>query len=95
MPTRAEKKWRQQEQDEKKAQLSFFEEDAAVPDWEQAADVRDAFLVLEEDEQLIVGLSVFGGYTSSEIGAFLGKPAATVRSRRSRALGKMSLILKE
>ena len=89
------KKWRQQEQDEKKAQLSFFEEDAAVPDWEQAADVRDAFFVLEEDEQLIVGLSVFGGYTSSEIGAFLGKPAATVRSRRSRALGKMSLILKE
>ena len=76
--------------------MSFFEEDAAVPDWEQAADVRDAFLVLEEDEQLIVGLSVFGGYTSSEIGAFLGKPWR-LRSAPGGAgpLGKMSLILKE
>ena len=58
-------------------------------------DVRNAFAILAEEEQLIVGLSVFGGYTSGEIGEFLEKSPSTVRSKLSRALAKMSLILKE
>ncbi|HIX99718.1 RNA polymerase sigma factor [Faecalicatena contorta] len=90
------KKWRQQERDQKKAELSFFSgEDESAPDWDQAVDVRNAFAILAEEEQLIVGLSVFGGYTSGEIGELLEKSPSTVRSKMSRALAKMSLILKE
>lgn len=58
-------------------------------------DVQNAFFVLSEEEQLVVSLSVFGGYNSSEIGTMLNLNANTVRSKRSRALEKMSLILKE
>lgn len=89
-------KWRRQEREQKKAELSFFtEEDAAAPEWEKAVDVRNAFAILTEEEQIIVGLSVFGGYTSEEIGEALKKSPSTVRSKMSRALAKMSLILKE
>lgn len=56
-------------------------------------DVEKAFSLLSEEEQAIVGLSVFGGYSSREIGAMLCKNPATVRSRRSRALKKMSTVL--
>ena len=90
------RKWRQQEKDQEKAEWTFFSnEEERAPDWEQAVDVRNAFAILAEEEQLIVGLSVFGGYTSGEIGEFLEKSPSTVRSKLSRALAKMSLILKE
>lgn len=56
-------------------------------------DVRRAFAVLSEEEQMIVGLSVFGGYRSAEIGKILKLKDGTVRSKRSRALAKMSVIL--
>lgn len=59
------------------------------------AEIRDAFFVLNEEERLIVSLSVFGGYNSTEIGTMLKINSNTVRSKRSRALEKMSLILKE
>lgn len=42
---------------------------------------------------MIVGLSVFGGYQSKEIGEMLKLKSGTVRSKRSRALSKMSVIL--
>lgn len=58
-------------------------------------DVQKAFFVLSDEEQFVVGLSVFGGYNSKEIGEILNLNANTVRSKRSRALEKMSLILKE
>ena len=58
-------------------------------------DVRDAFSKLEEEERLIVSFSVFGGYSSEEIGGMLKMNAATVRSRISRALGKMRRMLEE
>lgn len=57
-------------------------------------DVHRAFAVLSEEEQMIVGLSVFGGYQSSEIGRMLKLKSGTVRSKRSRALAKMSVILR-
>ncbi|GAA6493637.1 sigma-70 family RNA polymerase sigma factor [Candidatus Bariatricus faecipullorum] len=58
-------------------------------------DVQKAFFILDGEEQTIVALSVFGGYTSREIGEMLKMNANTVRSRRSRALEKMSVVLKE
>lgn len=64
------------------------------PDYGLAIDVRDAFAVLSEEEQQIVGLSVFGGYNSQEIAHMLKLKAGTVRSKRSRALAKMEQILR-
>lgn len=58
-------------------------------------DVERAFLILDEDDQLIIGLSVYGGYNSKEIGKMLKMNPNTVRSRRKRALEKMSWLLKE
>ena len=58
-----------------------------------AMDVRNAFFILSEEEQMIVGLSVFGGYNSTEIGKILNLKPGTVRAKRSRALEKMQCVL--
>ena len=42
---------------------------------------------------MIVAFSVFGGYRSEEIAQMLDRNAATVRSRKSRALEKMRSAL--
>ncbi len=57
-------------------------------------DVRAAFAAVSEEERLVVSLSVFGGYTSHEIGQMLRLNASTVRSKRKRALEKMGALLK-
>ena len=57
-------------------------------------DVQNAFFILTEEEQEIVGLSVFGGYNSKEIGEILSINSNTVRSKRSRAFEKMERVLK-
>lgn len=59
------------------------------PDYAQWHDVKRAFELLDEEEQYIVAFSIFGGYQSDEIARMLGKNAATVRSRKYRALEKM------
>lgn len=72
----------------------MFPEASVQEDRGLALDVRNAFFILTEEEQTIVGLSVFGGYNSSEIGAILKLNANTVRSKRSRALAKMECVLR-
>lgn len=61
----------------------------------QHQDVRDAFAELKEEERTIVAFSVFGGYSSEEIGRMLHLSSATVRSKKSRALCKMNRMLSE
>lgn len=73
---------------------TYWEEAQEQPDYGLALDVRQAFFVLEEEEQLVIGLSVFGGYNSGEIGAMLKLNASTVRSKRKRALEKMECVLR-
>ena len=69
--------------------------DARTPDQiDLGMDLRQAFGVLTEEEQLIVGLSVFGGYPSKEIADILSLKDGTVRSKRSRALEKMRIVLR-
>ena len=68
-------------------------EQPVVPDYDLAMDVRKAFFVLSEEEQILVGLSVFGGYCSQEIGEMMRLNPNTVRSKRSRALKKMECVL--
>ena len=63
-------------------------------DYGISVDVKRAFLALTEEEQTIVGLSVFGGYNSKEIGKILGLKDNTVRSKKVRALEKMEDVLK-
>ena len=63
-------------------------------DYGMSVDVRRAFLILTEEEQTIIGLSVFGGYNSKEIGKMLGLKDNTVRSKKVRALEKMEQLLK-
>lgn len=67
---------------------------AEEADYPLAMDVRNAFFILTDEEQSIVGLSVFGGYNSREIADMLKLNANTVRSKRSRALSKMECVLK-
>ncbi len=74
--------------------LSGMEMQAREQDYGLALDVRNAFFILSEEEQTIVGLSVFGGYNSSEIAGMLKLNANTVRSKRSRALEKMKCVLR-
>ena len=84
------KRLRTEARERKKADCVPFEEmDHAV-----ALDVRRAFAVLTDEEQEIIGLSVFGGYSSREIGRMLDQSDNTIRSRRSRALKKMEVMLR-
>lgn len=63
-------------------------------DYGVSIDIRRALTVLNEEEQAVIGLSVFGGYSSKEIGKILGLNDATVRSKKARALEKMECVLK-
>ena len=54
-------------------------------------DAEDA--VSEEEERMILSYSVFAGYGSEEIAQMLEMNATTVRSKKSRALGKMRKML--
>ena len=62
-------------------------------DYEQHFDVKEAFARLEEEERMILSYSVFAGQGSEEIAQMLEMNAATVRSKKSRALGKMRKML--
>jgi len=83
---------------EKKKNESIEEALISTPaeevDYGLSIDVRRAFTVLNEEEQTIIGLSVFGGYSSKEIGQILGLKDNTVRSKKVRALEKMECVLK-
>lgn len=63
------------------------------PDHAQRYEVREAFYALEEEERMILAFSIFAGYQSDEIGKMLECSPATVRSRKSRALGKLRRLL--
>lgn len=65
-------------------------EEAANIDMVLNLQVRQMFLQLPQKERMVVGLSVFGGYDSSEIGRILKMNASTVRSIRKRTLEKMA-----
>lgn len=71
--------------------LSELDEEipAKEADLHETLDVRRAFSLLPEEDRLILSMNLFAGYTSQEIGDFLGMNANTVRSRQSRALKKM------
>ena len=86
---RAEARERKKAEGRERECVPFEEMDHAA-----VLDVRRAFAVLTDEEQEIIGLSVFGGYSSREIGRMLDQSDNTIRSRRSRALKKMEVMLR-
>lgn len=91
------KKLKQNAKEMKQGAVDLFPEKRTEGSYEEdvglAMDVRNAFFILSEEEQMIVGLSVFGGYNSTEIGKILNLKPGTVRVKRSRALEKMECVL--
>lgn len=63
-------------------------------DKELQMDVQNALYLLDEEEKCIIALSAFAGYNSTEIGEMLEMNPNTVRSKRKRAVDKMSVIVK-
>ena len=51
--------------------------------------ITQLFRGLDDIDQSIIALHLFGGYTSSEIGGILGMNDSTVRSRERRALERL------
>ena len=58
-----------------------------------AMELRERLAELSPDDRCIVVLSIVGGYKSNEIAAVFNISAGTVRSRLSRALGKLRLTI--
>lgn len=51
--------------------------------------IKELWMQLEEKERMVIGLSVFGGYTGKELARYFHKKEGTIRSMKSRALGKL------
>ncbi len=67
--------------------LARLDSDPGASDHAAALDLRAAINTLDEDLRLIVALRYYAGMDSNAIGAALGVPAATARTRLRRALG--------
>lgn len=61
----------------------------------EAPELTEMMSLLSEHERFVVALSVFGGYTSREIARLLHRREGTVRSLKSRALGKLKVYIGE
>lgn len=61
----------------------------------ESYEIRKVFYELASEDRMLIGLHVFGGYTSREIAEITGLNPNTVRSRESRALKKMAEKLGE
>lgn len=68
-------------------------EEALYTDFEENYDVKEAFKKLSYEERMILSLVVFSGYSSYEVSEILNIKSNTVRSKQSRALGKLRNIL--
>jgi RNA polymerase sigma-70 factor (ECF subfamily) len=69
--------------------LAALDADPGASDYAAALDLRAAINTLDEDLRLIVALRYYAGLDSNAIGAALGIPAATARTRLRRALGQL------
>jgi len=72
---------------------SVPEIEAVSKDMELSVDLLNALATLDYETKMIVLLTVFSGYKSSEIGHIFGLGGSTVRSRYKRATKKLSKIL--
>ena len=61
----------------------------SVPNQELGYDIEQAFRVLGHEERMIVSLSFWGEYNSTQIGKIMQMKPSTVRSKLKRSLEKM------
>jgi RNA polymerase sigma-70 factor, ECF subfamily len=61
-------------------------DDPGASDHADRLDLRQALAALEPESLQLIGLRYFAGLDSSEIGAMLGVPPPTMRTRLRRAL---------
>lgn len=59
----------------------------------EGLEVMDGFAQLEEDERIVLALSVVSGYSSEETARMLGTNANTVRSKAARAKAKLKKLI--
>lgn len=64
----------------------LYASDPGASDHAIRLDLRQAIAGLEPESQQLIALRYFAGLDSTEIGAMLGAPPATVRTRLRRAL---------
>lgn len=64
-----------------------------MPAIEEREDIKKAMDTLDNQERLLIYLSVFGGYKGKEIANMLHMNPNTVRSKKTRAYEKLSRIL--
>lgn len=69
--------------------IAALDADPGASDYASALDLRAAVNHLPSQLRLIVALRYYGGMDASEIGAALGLPPSTIRTRLSRALGML------
>jgi RNA polymerase sigma-70 factor (ECF subfamily) len=69
--------------------------DAEVERRSEAELVRDALRDLPGDQQRVIELAFFGGFTHTEIAVMLGLPAGTVKGRMRLGLTKLRAALGE
>ncbi|SRR6056297_977038 len=62
-------------------------------DYVQSIELKEALLLLSEEERNLISLKYLLGYKQKEIGAILDLPLGTVKSRLSRSLGKLKEIM--
>lgn len=66
--------------------IAQLDADPGASDHAAALDLRHAIATLDEDLRVIVALRYYSGLDSTTIGAALGMPSATVRTKLRRAL---------
>ncbi|MGE5334916.1 MAG: RNA polymerase sigma factor [Nitrososphaerota archaeon] len=72
--------------DDEMIPLALLGGDPGASDHANAIDLRGAIDTLDEDLRLVVVLRYYSGMDATEVGAILGIPPATVRTRLRRAL---------
>lgn len=72
-----------------------LETDIQTPDrnYAEIQDVRNAFARLDEQERLILSLTIFAGYSNEESARLLHMKSGTLRSIKSRTLDKLETLL--
>jgi RNA polymerase sigma-70 factor (ECF subfamily) len=75
--------------DDEAAPLALLGGDPGASDHANSMDLRGAIHTLGEDLRLVVVLRYYSGMDATEVGAILGIPPATVRTRLRRALREL------
>lgn len=75
--------------DEETEAFALLGADPGASDAAAALDLRQAVNALPDDLRLVVVLRYYGGMDATEVGAALGIPPATVRTRLKRALATL------